>query len=195
MTQVQPMAPPPQYQTYPPYRRGPVGGPSFPYQPETFSQIYLWWAILFGAGLLTAVILIGFAALIAAAVLHAVLMFKSWNQIQDGNQRTSPGLAVGLCYIPFFHFYWWFVNYYGFAQDANAYLRRYKIPGPPVSEGLALTYCILRVCCIIPYLNVPVLLAVFVIDFILMHQVKTTSIAIATWKLNAASTPAAGPVY
>ncbi len=169
------------------YNRGPVGGPMIPYRPETFSTLYLWFAILYGAGILLAVILIGIPAWIAAIVLCNILLFKAWNQIQDGYQRTSAGKAVGFCFIPFFNFYWIFVAFYGLAQDLNAYARRYQIPAPPVSEGLALTYCILVVCSIIPYLGLLTALAALVISFIFLHQIKAASMAVAHAKLQAAS--------
>lgn len=170
------------------FPRGPVGGPMIPYRPETFSSLYLWFAILFGVSIpLMFVFFVGFGTLIASVVLSYVLLFKAWNQIQDGHQRTSAGKAVGFSFIPFFNFYWAFVANYGLAQDLNAYARRYHIPAPPVGEGLALTYCILSVCSIIPYLGLLAALAAFVIMFVFFHQIKAASMAIALAKLQATS--------
>jgi hypothetical protein len=180
-------APAPAVQGYQPgaavFPRGPIGEPVIPYRPETFSSLYLWFAILAGVSIPLMFVLIGFVTLIAAGVFALILLFKAWNQIQDGYQRTSAGNAVGFCFIPFFNFYWHFVAYYGLAQDVNAYARRYQIAAPPVSEGLALTHCILCVCSIIPYLGLLAALAALVIVFILLHQIKAASVAIAHAKL------------
>ena len=71
---------------------GPTGMPVRPfyYTPDTFNKLYMWWWILIAAGIVTAVIIIGFFALIAAYVLGCMLLYKSWNQIQDGYQKRCP---------------------------------------------------------------------------------------------------------
>jgi hypothetical protein len=181
MTQVQPMVPV-KGQPFA-YQRAPVGGPSFPYDPQVFSTLYMWWAILLGVGLATSWFFIGIPAVIAAIVLRCVIMYKAWNQVQDGYQRTTPGKAVGFCFIPFFNFYWIFVAYHGLAQDINSYMRRNAVPGELMSEGLALTYCILVLCCIIPWAGFLSMVAVIVINFIMVYQVKMASAAIAQFKL------------
>ena len=199
------------------FPRGPVGGPRIPYRPETFSTLYRWFAILMGAGILLAVmvigavlsaavvpnwiptaagllvfaVLIGFPAWIAAILLSFILLFKAWNQIQDGYQRTSAVSAVGFCFVPFFNFYWIFVAYYGLAQDLNGYARRNQIAAPRVSEGLALTCCILLVCSLgcwkYPVLWMLALLPWIVSAFVVLHQIKAASMAVAQAKLQAAS--------
>lgn len=188
MTQMPPAGAAPPINPMPPnvYQRGPVRGPPIPYRPETFATLYLWWAILFGVGILLSIIFVGIPAAIAAIVLSCVFHYKAWNQIQDGQQRTSPGKAVGFCFIPFFNFYWIFVAMYGLSQDLNGYTRRYQIAAPPVAEDLALAYCILAVCSIIPYLGILTALAAIVINFILMHQIRVASMAVAQAKLHAA---------
>lgn len=157
----------------------------FPYKPGTFETLYLWWAILLGVSIPLVFILIGFGTLIASIVLFWILIYKAWNQIQDGYQRTSSGKAVGFSFIPFFNFYWIFVAIHGLSQDINAYARRYGIPAPQVNESLALTWCILALCSMVPYLGVIAALAAFVIEFILLHQIKGVSMAIAQARLEA----------
>ncbi len=184
-----PSGPPPvqgQYGVYQqPMQRGPIGGPPAPYPPESFATLYMWWAILMGAGTVLCIVIIGIPALIAAIVLKCMLMYKSWNQIQDGYQRTSPGKAVGFMFIPFFGLYWQFEAIWGLSKDLNAYMRRYGIQCQPVNEQLALTYCILVCCCIIPYLGILIAIGALVIDFILQNQIKVASMAVAQAKLNA----------
>ena len=166
--------------------RGAVTEPPFPYPPESFASLYLWYAILTGVGIVTAVFLIGIPVLIAALVLYCVLIYKAWNQIQDGHQQTSAGMAVGLTFVPFFGFYWMFVAVWGLSKDLNAYTRRYAIPAPVVNEGLALTYCILCCVSIIPYLGFLTLLAALVIQFVMLNEIKAVSMAIAHAKLGRA---------
>jgi hypothetical protein len=166
--------------------RGPVGGPPIPYQPGVFSSLYLWYAILLGVGLPCCLLIIGIPAVIAAVVLQYILLYKAWNQIQDGYQRTGPDAAVGLCFVPFFNFYWVFIAYRHLAIDMNAYARRYGIAAPHVSEGLALAWCILLCGLAIPYLNFLIAIAVAVVSFFFLHQIKIASAAIAHAKYNAA---------
>ena len=129
--------------------------------------------------------------LMAAAVLKFITLFKSWNQIQDGHQRTSPSMAVGFCFIPIFHFYWVFVAVRGLAVDMNAYLRRYNIPAPPISEGLALALCISSVALLpmlfIPIINIAAGIGVIVLAYIFWYQVRIANMAIAQAKLTAAA--------
>ena len=185
MTQA-PVAPPRTFQPPPPERpRGPVGGPPQPYSPQVFSSLYLWWAILNGVGAVTSVFLIGIPVLIAAIVLNAVFIYKAWNQIQDGYQRTSAGQAAGFCFIPIFNFYWIFVAYWGLTQDMNAYMRRHGLNARPVNEGLMLALCILIVCSIIPYLGILTAIGALVVSFIAFYQVREAAMQIAAYKADA----------
>ncbi len=164
------------------HRRGPVSSPPFPYLAETFATLYLWTLILTIASVPLVFIFIGWGTLIAAIVLSSIFHYKAWKQIQDGYQRTSAGMAVGFCFIPIFNLYWIFVAHLGLSQDLNAYLRRNQIATPAVSEGLALTFCILSVVSIIPVLGFFTGVGALVTGLILMHQVKVASMAIAKFK-------------
>lgn len=149
------------------------------YTPDTFKKLYMWWWILIAAGIVTLIIFIGIFALIAAYVLGFILLYKSWNQIQDGYQKTTPGKAVGFMFIPFFNIYWQFVCLLGLSQNLNAYTKRHNVPAPPVSESLAMTFCILNICGIVPYLGILASIGAFVIAFIMFSQFKNASAAIA----------------
>lgn len=151
----------------------------FYYTPDTFKKFFTWWWILLAVGAVTSIILIGIPVLIAAYVLWFMFMFKCWNQIQDGYQKTTPGKAIGFLFIPFFNLYWQFVAIHGLAQNLNAYGERHGIAFPRVAEGLALTYCILVLCCIVPLLNYLIPFALIVIIIILTNQFKAASMAIA----------------
>lgn len=78
-----------------------------------------------------------------SAVVNCVLLYDLWATIQDGRARTTPGKAVGFCFIPFFNIYWIFQAWWGLSKDMNAYMARWSIPAPRVSQGLGLTICIM----------------------------------------------------
>lgn len=48
-----------------------------------------------------------------------MLVYALWKAIPPQRARTSPGLAVGLLFVPFFNLYWMFVAYYGLAKQLN----------------------------------------------------------------------------
>jgi hypothetical protein len=123
------------------------------------------------------------SSLVLLIVVSNMLLYKAWAQIQDGLARTTPGQAVGLRFIPFFHFYWEFVAVKGLAEDLNAYARRKGIPAAPVSTDLALWCCILmivgEVMGCVPLVGWLFGLPQVVVSLILLHQVKEASMAIA----------------
>jgi hypothetical protein len=67
---------------------------------------------------------------------------------------STPGKAIGFCFIPFFNLYWIFIAFSQWAKDYNKFIRHGNISGAqPVGEGLFLTFCILAVCGVIPYIG------------------------------------------
>jgi hypothetical protein len=56
---------------------------------------------------------------IAAVVFSYMLLYRSWLLLQGHGARTTPGRAVGFCFIPVFFFYWWFVAYAGLESTAQ----------------------------------------------------------------------------
>ena len=116
-----------------------------------------------------------FLCLIYMIVVVAVLWYKAWAAIQDRHARTTPGLAVGLCFIPLFNLYWIFHLIYGFAKDYNAFLRRYNLPIEELPEGYFLTVSILTVLSIIlnfiPIVGILYSLMMLVLTAILLNKV------------------------
>ena len=113
------------------------------YSPDSFKALWLWFAWLVGAGLPLSIIFLGIPALVAGMVISHILLYRFWCVIQDGEARTTPGKAVGFCFIPFFNLYWIYVAIVGLAEDLNAYCDQRNIDGLRVSEGLALTWFVL----------------------------------------------------
>ena len=66
--------------------------------------------------------LLNFICMIVSIVMASILLYRFWNIIQSGSRkRTTPGKAVGFCFIPFFNIYWIYVAYVGLARDMNLY--------------------------------------------------------------------------
>ncbi len=114
--------------------------------------------------------LLGFLAMVYAAVVLGILIYRLWVSIQPGHPRSTPGKAVGFLFIPFYNFYWIFQAYYGWAQDYSKYVRDSGIQAPPVSESLAMSVSILSLCGCIPFLGVLASLANFVCMSIFFSQ-------------------------
>jgi hypothetical protein len=107
-------------------------------------------------------------AMIPAIVFSFMLHYQLWKVIPSDIARTTPGRAVGFCFIPIFHFYWLFVTCVGLCKDMNLTLCQRGIQHQ-VSEGLALTYCVFYLIISIvglfvdaePFDNLPNLVLVF----------------------------------
>lgn len=102
-------------------------------------------------------------------VFMTVLLYKSWDAIQDVHARTTPGKAIGFLFIPFFDFYWVFPAIWGLAKDFNSYLRRKSIYTPVLPEGLFLTYCILSFAGWIPIVGLVVVVVNYFIGLIMVN--------------------------
>jgi hypothetical protein len=116
------------------------------YTPESF---YKMWLSIISLDVITMILVFAQASnvplftSILSSVLQCVLLYRFWSLIQDGSARTSPGYAVGLCFIPIFHFYWNYVAYVGLAKDMNLYCKQKNISAPFVNETLALVWFLL----------------------------------------------------
>ena len=100
--------------------------------------------------------------MIYSVVTYLMLLYKAWAAIQDGQARTTPGKAVGFCFIPFFNLYWMFQAFYGFGVDYNRYAERHSLPAR-LPEGLFLAYPILLLGSSLPLINILATLPMFVV--------------------------------
>jgi len=101
-----------------------------------------------GDGLVTLLGLSGMVSTLgsfAGLIFGFMLLYRLWKLMPNDIARTTPGKAVGFCFIPLFNFYWWFVAYLGLCKDMNKTLQRRRIQYR-VNEGLGLIYCILAIC-------------------------------------------------
>ena len=157
-----------------------AGWPPSTYTPKSIGTLYGWWLGLQISGLALVIFLIGILPLIAAIVFSYILLYRAWRVIQDGQARTTPGKAVGFCFIPFFYFYWQFVALHGLAKDMNKFIERHEIPVNGISEGVALWFCILGIALIIPYVGLLAFPGEIVLLFVFTHQMQRATKAILT---------------
>ena len=123
-------------------------------------------------------------SVVTSVVFSFMMLYKFWQIIQDGQARTTPGKAVGFCFIPFFSFYWLFIAYLGLSKDINNYIRCRKINASLVNESLVLIYCILICCSLIPWVSILTFIPAFVIWWFMFAQFKRSSISILKYKAN-----------
>jgi hypothetical protein len=125
-----------------------------------------------------------FGSLIVAggAILWWMLLYKSWEIIQDGNPATTPGKAVGFMFIPIFNYYWQFVAILGLARQLNRYCAERGVAAKRVDEQLTLAQCVLFCTLWIPYLNILTGIVFAVIFFIVWKSIAETVALIVTSK-------------
>jgi serine/threonine protein kinase len=143
--------------------------------------LFKWYWIHLIWGFSTSCILVGFVGLIASVVYQLMLIYELWSLIPRKRAATTPGKAIGFLFIPVFNAYWIFVAFHGLAKALNNEVRSVA-PNKQVSEGLSLTFCILILIGIIPYVGIISSLAGVVIGVILMKQLATAGAAIANSK-------------
>ena len=104
-----------------------------------------------------------------------ILILRMWSAIQDGYARTTPGKAIGFLFIPFFNIYWIFQVWGGFPKDYNNYVERYQLQLPRLGSGLYVTYPILILLTVIPFLGI---LAAVISPFLFLALTARTCDAI-----------------
>jgi hypothetical protein len=134
--------------------------------------------------MLLGVICAGLIPSLVGVIIQLVLLYKLWATIQDPSvpPRTTPGMAVGLLFVPFYNLYWIFQVYWGWTVDFNrlAEARRRDLPRAP--EGLALTWCALNLCSGIPLVGGLIALAAVVLFFVFLSQAIDCANALADAK-------------
>ena len=93
--------------------------------------------------------------IVPALVFNCLILHRGWKAVQDGQARTTPGQAVGYCFIPLFNLYWCFVAYHGLMQEFNRLAVARGRPDQKVIEGISLTQCILQVTICLAVFSLP----------------------------------------
>ncbi|MBQ9088720.1 MAG: hypothetical protein IJY46_08075 [Lentisphaeria bacterium] len=124
---------------------------------------------------------------IAGAVFAFILLYKFWKFIpyQESYYVTTPGKAVGFCFIPFFNLYWIFVAYRKLAM----FYQRYT-SAPIVTY--ATTMCICSIASWIPYLGWIASIGQIVCFFLLFNELKKIVVALGNRSLNGGAAPGYG---
>jgi len=91
--------------------------------------------------------ILGFISMMFGAILALIYLHRAWTILQPGGATTTPGKAVGFCFIPLFSLYWYFVAYWKWSQDWNRITSGHrKLAGAPkAQEGVFLSYPILNI--------------------------------------------------
>ncbi len=100
-----------------------------------------------------ALLLFGLALVLVGDVTAIALLWRLWAAIQEGVARTTPGRAVGFCFIPFYNFYWVFQALPGWAEDYNKTVTRLGLRLPRVSEKPLRWSAIFSVLCVLPLIG------------------------------------------
>ncbi len=145
---------------------------------DPFAHAHLLQPVLTGATMFWIGMLVASFLLIPAIVVLCVLLHKSWSLVQDGKAMTTPGMAVGFLFLPFFHLYWVFVAIYGLAGELNS-VAAWSSVRTRVSTGLALTCCILLVSLAVPCVSVLALIPATILLVLVVHSIKRVSMDIA----------------
>lgn len=118
------------------------------------------------------VMLIGGALMLVGSIFGYIIIYRAWTAIQPGGARTTPGMAVGLLFVPFFSLYWTFIAYPGWADDWNRIRGSYGnlMGAPSATHGLFLTFPILILCAILPLVGFLTLPLAMIFSFICKYQ-------------------------
>ena len=124
--------------------------------------------ILMAAGLLTCGL-----TTIAGFVFMYILLYKFWKFIpyQESYYVTTPGKAVGFCFIPFFSFYWIFVAFRKLAE----FYQRYTAT-PIVTYATVMCACVIAQ--LLPYIGGIASIGAIVFFFMLFNELKNIVVAL-----------------
>lgn len=96
-------------------------------------------------GLATLLLGVGVLLNTASVIPMYMYLYRAWLCLQPGGfARTTPGVAIGFLFIPFFNLYWIFQAFLGLAKDWNKTVNTYSDlkSAPRMPEGVFLTFCI-----------------------------------------------------
>jgi len=99
-------------------------------------------------------------AAIAYIIPFLIFMYRLWSIVPERYRRTTPGMAVGLMFIPLWNVYWVFQLIYGLAVDTRTWLSTTGYEAR-IPVGIALAASICSAISIIPFVSmvsVPALL-------------------------------------
>lgn len=106
-------------------------------------------------------LIFGWIFSLLAAIYAYIILYRAWCILQPGEARTTPGQAVGFCFIPIFNIYWIFNVYSGWATDWTRIRNSYSNlqDAPKASNGLFIAAMI----CMITLILMPIGIILFMI--------------------------------
>ena len=75
---------------------------------------------------------------IIATVLWGTMHYQCWKALPEKYRSTTPGRAVGLVFVPFYHLYWYYVTYPGLAKGLREWNK--EVSGKVAHTGFKLGY-------------------------------------------------------
>ena len=94
---------------------------------------------------LTAWVVTWWLGSILYTVVFLIVLWMGWHRLQAHGGTLSAVKAVGLCLVPLFQFYWFFVAIRGLARQLNIALGRKRVWYYRASSGIAEWLCILAI--------------------------------------------------
>ncbi len=138
---------------------------------EYIRKAFKTFTITYWVGLGLSIVLIGIPILIIGFVYHFILLYRYWELFQSEKTSITPGRAVGFCFIPVFNLYWMFEAYYSLSGVMNRWVDERKLDSRlGVTPALALSYPILGVISVIPYVNLITIIPLIIIGYLLMIE-------------------------
>lgn len=87
-------------------------------------------------------IAVGGILYVGGFVQYLIIHYRFWSAIPKEIAATTPGLAIGLLFVPIFNLYWYFVSFYSLAKNVNQTLEERGIKSDRVNAELAIAMAI-----------------------------------------------------
>lgn len=128
-----------------------------------------------------------FAPLLIGHIVTSVAIYGMWNQLRDGQGGTlSPGLAVGLNFVPIINLVWFYFSFAGLARAIERYTSHYGIESRSPGRGVCLGACILMSLSMVPLIGLVFCLPMIVCFWIGLWKLAGASADLARWRLDLA---------
>jgi len=102
-----------------------------------------------------------------AVIIFLRTLYKLWMIVQP--QSISPKRAVLFLFIPLFNVYWSFVSIHDLTTHINDYAKDNGLKSR-IDSRLTLTYCISFIFTLIPFVSIPLQIAILIMSSLIMHQ-------------------------
>lgn len=85
--------------------------------------------------------ILGSPALILFCVFSAIYIYRAWAFVPEQQRSSSPGMMVGLLFLPLVNLVWSFLAVPGLSATTNRLLRSHP-SAPPAPKGLGVAFCL-----------------------------------------------------